>query len=215
MKALMASIRKRLLRGRTISSQNYWNERYAKGGNSGPGSYGELAAFKARVLNDFVREKELESVIEFGCGDGNQLGLAAYPKYIGYDVSAAAISMCRKRFAGDDSKEFFLAHDYDGRQADLALSLDVIFHLTEDEVFDAYMRRLFVAGRRYVVVYSSDRDEVLYPAAIHVRHRHFTAWVERELGGAWTLAQKIANDHPYNGDFRTTTFSDFFIYEKR
>ena len=214
MKALIASIRKRLLRG-TFSSQNYWSERYAKGGNSGPGSYGELAAFKARVLNDFVRDKKIESVIEFGCGDGNQLSLAAYPRYIGYDVSAAAISMCRERFAGGHSKEFFLAHDYDDRKADLALSLDVIFHLTEDEVFEAYMRRLFAAGRRFVIVYSSDFNEVRYPAAVHVRHRHFTQWVERELGEAWTLAEKIANDHPYGGDYRTTSFSDFFIYEKR
>ena len=51
-------------------SGNYWDKRYQKGRDSGEGSYGELALFKAKVLNEFVREKEIRSVIEFGSGDG-------------------------------------------------------------------------------------------------------------------------------------------------
>ena len=37
-------------------SRSYWERRYAKGGDSGPGSYEELASFKATILNDFVAE---------------------------------------------------------------------------------------------------------------------------------------------------------------
>jgi len=37
-------------------SESYWVKRYASGGSSGAGSYGAPAEFKARVLNDFVRE---------------------------------------------------------------------------------------------------------------------------------------------------------------
>ncbi len=61
-----------LVAGPFPGSQDYWVKRYAKGGNSGPGSYSELAKFKASVLNAFVREHGIQSVIEFGCGDGNQ-----------------------------------------------------------------------------------------------------------------------------------------------
>ena len=91
-------------------------------------------------------------MIEFGCGDGNQLSLAEYPSYIGLDVSRTAIGLCQRRFSGDPAKSFFL---YDGTcftdragvfAADLALSLDVVYHLTEDAVFETYLRHLFAAG---------------------------------------------------------------------
>src|SRR5262249_12471902 len=68
-------------------SASFWEGVYQKGETSGPGSYGRLAVFKAEILNKFVREKAVNSVIEFGCGDGAQLELATYPKYVGVDVS--------------------------------------------------------------------------------------------------------------------------------
>lgn len=68
------------------------------GGNSGVGSYGMFAEFKAGVINDFVSMNNIQSVVEFGCGDGNQLKLANYPIYKGYDVSKAAVASCRKLF---------------------------------------------------------------------------------------------------------------------
>ena len=56
-------------------SQNYWEKRYSLGGNSGQGSYGKSAEFKSEILNIFVRENCINSVTEYGCGDGNQLCL--------------------------------------------------------------------------------------------------------------------------------------------
>ena len=79
-------------------SGDYWQKRYLRGGNSGNGSYGKLAHFKAEVINRFVEEKSVKTVIEWGCGDGNQLKLANYPQYIGYDISSKAISICREKF---------------------------------------------------------------------------------------------------------------------
>jgi cyclopropane fatty-acyl-phospholipid synthase-like methyltransferase len=79
-------------------SKRYWDNRYSQGDNSGAGSYGRLAEFKAEILNKFVAENNIRSVIEFGCGDGNQLMLANYPYYIGVDVSPKAIEICRKLF---------------------------------------------------------------------------------------------------------------------
>src|SRR5437899_4317923 len=58
--------------------------------NSGLGSYDKLAEFKAEVLNGFVKENTIKSVIEYGCGDGNQLKFAEYPSYLGFDVSVKA-----------------------------------------------------------------------------------------------------------------------------
>jgi hypothetical protein len=64
-----------------------------------------------------------------------------------------------------------------GSTADLSLSLEVVFHLVEDSVFDTCMRRLVGSAPRFVIVYASNMDQD-WPDK-HVRHRQFTRWVER------------------------------------
>lgn len=191
-------------------SADFWEESYAQGGTSGNGSYGTLAEGKSRFLNELVRKHDVRSVIEFGCGDGNQLSLADYPRYIGLDVSRTAIELCQQRFDRDETKSFFL---YDGKcftdragifGAELALSLDVVYHLTEDAVFEAHLRHLFAAGRRFVVVYSTNAE--ILGTAPHVRHRHFTPWVEANCP-QWRLA------HVAEGPNTERARADFFVYE--
>ena len=189
----------------------YWDRRYDAGGNSGVGSYGKFAVFKAETLNAFVTRHAISSVIEFGCGDGNQLATAAYPQYTGLDVSDAAISLCLQRFTNDETKTFKNISDYSGEKADLALSLDVIFHLVEDDIFEDYMRRLFSAAERYVIVYSSNSEDAGADEVPHVRHRCFTDWVDTNMPN-WKLSQIIPNRHPYTNNYRQGSFSDFFIY---
>ena len=58
-----------------FESPAYWENRYAIGQYSGSRSHGSFAVHKAGVIDDFIRSRSIESVIEFGCGDGNQLGL--------------------------------------------------------------------------------------------------------------------------------------------
>jgi len=201
-------------------SQEYWESRYARGGTSGAGSYGKLAEFKAEVLNSFVRDNGISSVIEFGCGDGNQLALADYPAYVGLDVSKTAIRLCKERFEDDKTKSFFL-YDPDcfvdmnsGFRAELALSLDVIYHLVEDRIFELYMRHLFSAATKFVIIYSTDSDENRPFQAPHVRHRRFSEWVKTNLP-EWKLSRRIENKYPFAEiDSRIGICADFFIYEK-
>ena len=192
-------------------STQYWQERYRVGGNSGAGSYGRLARFKAGILNSFVRQHNIGTVIEFGCGDGNQLKFAQYPHYLGIDVSEDAVSICRSAFANDKSKRFVTLKEYSGETAELCLSLDVVFHLVEDRVFEDYMHRLFRASEGWVIIYSSNVDEP--SMAPHVRHRCFSNWVEQNAN-CWQLRDSIPNKYPYRGDERDESFSDFFIFEK-
>ncbi|MEE4660646.1 MAG: class I SAM-dependent methyltransferase [Halieaceae bacterium] len=195
------------------SSPQYWESRYQSKGNSGSGSYGKLAEFKAGVLNDFVSARSIQSVIEFGCGDGNQLALANYPNYIGIDVSHTAVDLCTERFAGDASKRFVHSSDYGAERADLSLSLDVIFHLVEEQVFETYMADLFEAASRYVIVYSSNSD-VDGKFLEHVRHRRFTDWVEANRTD-FQLVEHIPNRFPYDdSDPDNTSFADFYIFER-
>jgi SAM-dependent methyltransferase len=204
----------RLNRGspsRFAGSEAYWERRYEVGGDSGVGSYGKYAEFKSAVLNAFVEEHEIASVIEFGCGDGNQLGLSRYPQYLGFDVSERALVACRAYFAGDPAKSFRHLSDYAGERAELTLSIDVIFHLVEDDVFDAHMRMLFDAADRFVVIYSSDFDERHRADRAHVRHRRFTDWVVSHAVG-WELSERIPNRYPKRRRIGSGSAAEFFVF---
>jgi SAM-dependent methyltransferase len=203
----------RFISGPFPGSQDYWVKRYESGGNSGPGSYSELAKFKAQVLNAFVAEHDIASVIEFGCGDGNQLELARYPSYRGFDVSPVAIERCRARFAADPSKRFALVADYAAETADLAMSLDVIYHLVEDSVYEAHLRSVFGAAKRFVAIYSTNRDAPDDAGLPHVRHRRFSDLVERELG-SWKLMHHEKQPRAYSGDITSSSMAEFFLFEK-
>jgi SAM-dependent methyltransferase len=191
-------------------SGNYWNERYSKGRDSGEGSYGELALFKAKVINDLVIRNGLKSVIEFGSGDGNQLKLANYPQYTGVDVSRVAVDRAKLNFSAERTKKFLTTEEYAGERAELALSLDVIYHLVEDSVFEVYMDRLFSAAKRFVVVYSSNCTGLMTDSP-HVRHREFTKWVAQRFPSV-PAPEVLVNPFPIGLRSHETSFAHFFIY---
>jgi hypothetical protein len=196
------------------TSSDYWEQRYKTGGNSGAGSYNRLAEFKANFLNRFVIEHEIRSVIEFGSGDGAQLKLASYPSYTGVDIAPKAVEMCRVLFSGDNSKRFLHWDEViPGSIAELSLSLDVIYHLVEDRVFDDHMRRLFESSQRFVIVYSSNMD-LDWPTK-HVRHRQFTRWVEQNKP-EWRHKSTLKNAYPYDSQNPDeTSFADFYVFALR
>ena len=194
-------------------SRDYWKQRYESGGNSGDGSYRKLAEFKAEVLNSFVKDQQVETIIEYGTGDGNQLRMSEYPSYLGFDVASEAISQCENIFSGDESKTFKLMDAYANETAQLTLSLDVIYHLIEDNVYHHYMKRLFDSSTKFVIIYSSNTDRQARIQASHVKHRKFSKWIKQNKP-EWKLLQHIPNKYPYAGDDQEGSFADFFIYIK-
>jgi len=52
-----------------------------------------------------VRNNQIRTIIEYGCGDGNQLILSQYQSYIGFDISQEAILHCELQFAADNFDE--------------------------------------------------------------------------------------------------------------
>ena len=197
-----------------FSSPEYWNERYKNNGNSGAGSYKHLAGFKANVLNSFIKDHGVQSVIEFGCGDGNQLLLADYPKYVGFDVSPKSIQICKDLFKGDPSKSFYLSPPDREIKADLSMSLDVIYHLVEDEVFNAYMLTLFASATQWVIIYSSNTNENHPDQSIHVKHRKFSDWIDSSRLN-YQLHEHIPNEFPMSQLGENGSFADFFIYKRK
>ena len=184
------------------------------------GSIGHLAEYKARFLNDFVAFHGVRSVVELGCGDGNQLSLAEYPRYTGLDISLAAIDLCKKEYSGDSTKQFFVlpgserVDENSPYRSECALSLDVIYHLVEEDVYQNYMHNLFALAEKYVVVYSSDREIkplLQYP---HVRHHCFTAWIGSHRPD-WHLIENVPNPFADTKEVQSMSAANFFVFEKR
>ncbi len=194
------------------SSKGYWETRYRMGGTSGEGSRGPNAEYKAKVINKFIAEHGVDSLIEFGCGDGYQLGMFDAKSYVGVDVSSTIVEHCRNLYASDAGKSFIQLDDYRGQQADLSLSLDVIFHLVEDSVYHDYLDRLFSASTRFVIIYSTSVD-MPSTGTPHVRHRDCVADVAKRYPGFTRLnAFEAALPPPVRFDRGHPT--KFFVYER-
>lgn len=192
--------------------KNYWNHRYLNGGNSGAGSYNRLAEFKAGVINEFISNNKIEGVIDFGCGDGNVTSLLKVNRYVGLDISEIAISRCKEIFKSDPNKEFLLYNRKPHvKKEALTISLDVLFHLTENNNYYSYLTDLFESSSGFVIIYSrSDIQEINN----HVRDRAFIIEIQK-LFPNWKLVKTIRNKYPFdpqNEDI--TSRSDFFIFRK-
>lgn len=200
---------KRVL-GQKIDSNVYWESRYQNGGDSGNGSSGRLAQYKADFVNGFVADKRLMTVLELGCGDGRQLSLARYPSYLGVDVSETAIKLCQKKFAADSTKEFRVAGPFElpsQHKFDLSLSLDVLYHIIKPDQYRVYIQNLFNLSERYVIIYSSFFGQNRSP---HVLHRDFRQHVSAlaESGQIPDFEIISSPENPFSKEV------SFFVYEK-
>ncbi|HEX5122731.1 MAG TPA: class I SAM-dependent methyltransferase [Rhodanobacteraceae bacterium] len=198
-----------LFLARFPGSARYWEMRYRLGGTSGAGSYGPDRQYKATFLNRFFRVHEVKSVIDFGFGDGSQLQDLAMRRYLGFDVSAAAVERCRALFANDATKEFRLVGDYHGEQAEASLSLDVLYHLVEDDVFDLYLARLFSAAERWVIVYATNVEDARAVRGKHVRDRAFTAIVAARFPDF-----RLVESPPRPPELDNAEGASFFVFER-
>ena len=154
-------------------SATYWEQRYLQGGNSGAGSYGRLADFKAMVINQIIEKYSIRNVLDLGCGDGAQASAFEIDAYVGVDVSSNAVQRCKERLGARPNWQFSLASEREAWTGnyDMTLSLDVIYHLVEDDLFERYMIDLFDCCSQICVIYSSNCVDAW--KSKHVLHRNF------------------------------------------
>ncbi|UPK44325.1 class I SAM-dependent methyltransferase [Paenibacillus pabuli] len=139
--------------------KGYWEQTYSSGETSGRGPYGVLAEFKAEVVNGLIQREGISSVIEFGCGDGNQLQYMNYDTYLGVDVAGSSVRLCASKFANDTSKSFMLYTpglwiNRGFMQADLTVCLDVLYHITDETDFRNTLYDILHSSTEWVVLYT-------------------------------------------------------------
>lgn len=188
---------------RKFDSNQYWEDRYNKGGNSGKGSYNDLAKFKASIINKYIERYNIQKIYDFGVGDGNQLKLLKCPEYTGFDVSATIISKVKKIFQNDNNKKFMLLDEFDRKEkADLSLSCDVLYHLINYNIWESHIKDLFESSNKYVIIYSSNFNK---DYGKHCKSRNFTNFIKKKYPN-WSLFKIINNKYPKK------SISDFYIF---
>ncbi len=210
----MNSLKGLLQSTQKFDSKKYWKKRYLVGGNSGEGSYGKLADWKSHALNDYIATRGIREVLEFGCGDGNQLLALRVSSYTGTDPSPEAINVCISRFRGDPTKSF-LCIDPDAFQnngalaSELVLSMEVILHLIEDERYEMYLHNLFSSAEKSVAIFNVATEENNSKMGPHNRFRDHRKFV-RENYTDWTQVE--VKSAPEELGF--AEHSAFFFYER-
>ncbi len=162
---------------------DYWENRYQEGKGSGKGSRGRQANGKAAFINKLISREKVRSVVDWGCGDGRVAMRFRVPAYTGLEVSETALAICQKRIERPGWKWMLFSDDeFPAVRADLALSLDVLFHLVNDELYRRYLDALF-ASAPLVCIHSSNRDEA---GKAHVLHRAFL----KDVPAGWKTIQR-------------------------
>lgn len=194
----------------------YWNQRYQDGGNAGSGSYGTRSKVKATVFNVFVSANNIQSVCDFGVGDGHQWSLFTdQVRYIGLETSDFIVTKLRETDFVKKNPNFSVEL-FDGTASnvgsvlsspvDLTMSMDVIYNLVDDEMFHEHMTGLWNWSNRYILIYSSNKDLTV---GGRMRHRMWTKWLGRYQSDCPYCVYCVPNLIPHG------SFADFYIIDKQ
>lgn len=174
--------------------QSYWDNRYKTGGNSGAGSYGQEAQIKADYINEVIRKYSIQTIQEYGVGDGHNMSMYyGYKQFNGYDIAPHSIELCKTNLLVNHAKCRFTSDITKvDKNADLALNLDVLLHQVEDKDYYDLLNLIFKANHMYILLYTPDREESPKSAA-HVRYRKVQDDVARLYPEHKLIDKKMVN----------------------
>lgn len=185
----------------TFNYKEFWEHRYSTGGNSGLGSAVGHVEFKVDIINKLIRDKDISDILELGCGDGRTCSLyTGYKSYTGYDISPTIISKCQSTFSDNNTMTFVTCLD-ELSTFDLTLSLDVLYHIINDDDYKQYLTTLFSKTTKCVGIFSSNFYEPRITR--HIQHRRVTDDIESLLG--YSNFECLKNPS-------SVSSADFFIY---
>lgn len=189
-----------------VSSAQYWEDRYANGENSfahaDMSMNGPSILFKSTVVKSVARMLDLRSCIDFGCGDMHTAMLFGFEDYVGVDVSPTLIQ--RLRELNPRGKFFLLGEQIPCEpKPDCCLSLDVAYHIVEQDAFQDHFDALFRHASKAVILYTTD-TQVNNHSSQHIRHR-----LVPFAPAGWTMKCRIPSRPMIPSN------ADFFIYTRK
>jgi SAM-dependent methyltransferase len=118
-----------------IYAQHGWGTAADGSPSSGTGSTAEATSAYREFLQTFLREKEIRSVVDLGCGDWQISRLIDWSgiQYLGLDASKYIVNRNRQAFAKDQVR-FAWSTGENLPSADLLIVKDVLQHLPNSKI---------------------------------------------------------------------------------
>ena len=165
--------------GRIFETQEeaYWETRYSLGYDSGIGSAGEERDWKWKTITEFA--PKITSVIDVGCGD-LRFWKGDLDRYVGIDISKTIIDRNKKIPRGNF--KFICApasKRIDGLNAPFVFCVDLLFHIMDDNRYEAILENLCYYSSRFIVIHTwiincfGDRDQGPFTDGHHETFRRF------------------------------------------
>jgi len=131
---------------------NYWDKRYADGGNSGCGSTGHLREWKWNTIKRFV--ESIDEVIDVGCGDLSFWDTTTLPEgYVGIDASEVIITKNKLQYPNARFYKSMSSAPL-GIVAPIVFCFDMLFHIMDDDVYKGTIENLCRMSSDYIFIYT-------------------------------------------------------------
>ena len=171
-----------------MDNRAFWNARYRTLPwlGSGPGSRGIAQQYKASLLRKALLKNDITSVVDVGCGDlcwlrTDRLSVRDLEgiRYVGLDISEAAVDANRRTFPELEFELYDLGRDPLPMHADLVLCFDVLIHQTSREQLTTCLNHLLDGIPRHALVSYKNPDRPREAVMPHLEA--FDSTVEAEF----------------------------------
>lgn len=169
------------------SHETYWCNRYDNGGDSGRRSYGISARMRGKYISTYVKQFNVHTLFDLGCGDTFQQEQIHVPMYYGCDVSPTVL----QRHMRTNTRSFLLANKVPSNiHCDCILLMDVLHCITDDVSFTEVISSVFTHPSASIVMIIS--KDINYKPASHICYRKFLDVVNKDYR-EWELLEIV---HP-------------------
>ncbi len=179
---------------------------------------GSLNDQRLSTISDLVKERDVESIIDLGCGEGKLLQrvlpIKSVQRVVGLDVSIRALERAEQRLKLEQKPEKIRAklsliqgalHYRDARLEgfDMAVCMEVIEHMDEDRL-DAFEKVLFQWAKPKAVIVTTPNVEynVRYENLPEGRLRHSDHRFEWDRSTFQAWADSVASQFGYDTEYR-------------
>jgi 2-polyprenyl-3-methyl-5-hydroxy-6-metoxy-1,4-benzoquinol methylase len=221
-----ARIGSRLRRRYYRDPQRYWERRHLRAGATlegvglmGLGADGNALDYQEKWQRiggalERLHPSRNKVLLDAGCGIGwfSSRAAALGFRVEGVDFSVAAIDTARSGLGSDIRWHVSELHTFQpGSRYDVVMCIDVLFHVVDDQLWEATVRRLasLVSDGGHLLIQEQlgDRDEgVMDPSRTHVRRRTLDDYLGALDG--WRLVERDTYVLPAQG-----TWKDLLLFD--